>query len=93
MPRVLLLSWLVFATYSSPALAAAERAAVAVSLRVEPSCNVRIEQQDTKLPKPPAVACVSAPPPAGAGPAQPERPVYTLRTIRRGGETVNQFDF
>ena len=93
MPRVLLLSWLIFATYSSPALAAAERAAVAVSLRVEPSCSVRIELPHAELPKPPATACVSAPPPAGADAAQPERPSYTLRTIRKGGETVNQFAF
>lgn len=89
MPRALLFPWLVFAIHS-PLSASAERAAVPVSLKVEPFCAAQIEAP--ARPEQVSIACATASSRGGAGTdAQPA--AFSKRTIRAGGETVTQIDF
>ena len=87
MLRVSLFGWLVIA--GSPA-AAAERAAIAVSLRVEPSCAARLPAARHPAEEP-AIVCTDMSMKRSIEHQTP--PPYTLRTYRDGDRTVISVDF
>jgi hypothetical protein len=78
------------ALVAAPAHAATERASIAVSLRVLPSCAARTAKPlERKGPQP--LECVTTP---AHGQARfKEQPAYAMRTYRSAAGTVVSYDF
>jgi hypothetical protein len=91
MVRLALPVSLALMAFASPAHATTERATVAVSLRVEPTCAAKT----TPLPKSgePTVGidCATQPPSTTGEPAA--KPHYVVRTVHRPEGTVVSFEF
>jgi hypothetical protein len=75
---------------SAPATASAERAAVRVALRVEPSCAAVLSPASAK-PQAPTIVCADVSMKRSIGPGTPAP--YTLNTYRSGDRTVISIDF
>ena len=91
MVRLSLSAALALAVLASPAHAATERATIAVSLRVEPTCAARTEPPRKPGEQAVEIDCATQPPSATGEPAA--TPAYVVRTVNRPEGTVVSFEF
>ena len=89
MPRALLFLGLV-ASQAAPVHAGRERANIAVSLQVVPSCAAKVERSAGRNGSP-ALKCSTEP--ARSRSAQTPPPAYTVHTYRSAANTVVSYEF
>ena len=93
MSRVCLTACLALGALASPAYATAERATIAVTLTVEPSCAATVAPASNDRKEPEVVVCAGAPARPTFASKSEQPPAYTVRTIRGRNGTVLAIDF